>query len=114
MFGDVLLSYSIIQTIPMTATQRKKKKTVEKLKRTCENWDAPLIITTSVQFFQSIYHYKGSALRKLHNLRDSVIVFDEIHLIPTELLRPCLKAVGYITKYLNSEALFLSANARLF
>lgn len=59
--------------------------------------------------FQSIYHYKGSALRKLHNLRDSVIVFDEIHLIPTELLRPCLKAVGYITKYLNSEALFLSA-----
>lgn len=62
-----------------------------------------------MQFFQSIYHYKGSALRKLHNLRDSVIVFDEIHLIPTELLRPCLKAVGYITKYLNSEALFLSA-----
>ena len=38
-----------------------------------------------------------------------MIVFDEIHLIPTELLRPCLKAVGYITKYLNSEALFLSA-----
>lgn len=85
------------------------KSTADKLKRSCENWDAPLIVTTSVQFFQSFYHYKGSGLRKLHNLADSVIVFDEIHLIPTELIQPCLKAVGHITKYLNSQAVFLSA-----
>lgn len=83
--------------------------TAQKLKRTCENWDAPLIITTSVQFFQSIYHYRGSRLRKLHNLADSIIIFDEIHLIPLEYLQPCLRAVGYITKYLNSQAIFLSA-----
>lgn len=109
MFGDVLHVLQHHSNYSYDGDTEEEKKTAEKLKRTCENWDAPLIITTSVQFFQSIYHYKGSALRKLHNLRDSVIVFDEIHLIPTELLRPCLKAVGYITKYLNSEALFLSA-----
>lgn len=109
MFGDVLPVLQHHSNYSYDGNTEEEKKTVEKLKRTCENWDAPLIITTSVQFFQSIYHYKGSALRKLHNLRDSVIVFDGIHLIPTELLRPCLKAVGYITKYLNSEALFLSA-----
>lgn len=109
MFGDVLPVLQHHSNYSYDGNTEEEKKIVEKLKRTCENWDAPLIITTSVQFFQSIYHYKGSALRKLHNLRDSVIVFDEIHLIPTELLRPCLKAVGYITKYLNSEALFLSA-----
>lgn len=109
MFGDVLPVLQHHSNYSYDGDTEEEKKTAEKLKRTCENWDAPLIITTSVQFFQSIYHYKGSALRKLHNLRDSVIVFDEIHLIPTELLRPCLKAVGYITKYLNSEALFLSA-----
>lgn len=109
MFGDVLPVLQHHSNYSYDGGTEEEKKTAEKLKRTCENWDAPLIITTSVQFFQSIYHYKGSALRKLHNLRDSVIVFDEIHLIPTELLRPCLKAVGYITKYLNSEALFLSA-----
>lgn len=109
MFGDVLPVLQHHSNYSYDGNTEEEKKTVEKLKRTCENWDAPLIITTSVQFFQSIYHYKGSALRKLHNLRDSVIVFDEIHLIPTELLRPCLKAVGYITKNLNSEALFLSA-----
>lgn len=109
MFGDVLPVLQHHSNYFYDGNTEEEKKTAEKLKKTCENWDAPLIITTSVQFFQSLYHYKGSALRKLHNLRDSVIVFDEIHLIPTNLLRPCLKAVGYITKYLNSEALFLSA-----
>ena len=109
MFGDVLPVLQHHSNYSYDGNTEEEKKTAEKLKKTCENWDAPLIITTSVQFFQSLYHYKSSALRKLHNLRDSVIVFDEIHLIPTNLLRPCLKAVGYITKYLNSEALFLSA-----
>lgn len=109
MFLDVLPVLQHHSNYSFDGDTEEEKKTAEKLKKTCENWDAPLIITTSVQFFQSLYHYKGSALRKLHNLRDSVIVFDEIHLIPINLLRPCLKAVGYITKYLNSEALFLSA-----
>lgn len=83
--------------------------TAQKLKRTCENWDAPLIVTTSVQFFQSIYHFKGSRLRKLHNLADAIIIFDEIHLIPIEYLQPCFRAIGYITKLLGSNAIFLSA-----
>lgn len=83
--------------------------TVEKLKRSSENWNAPIIITTSVQFFQSLYHYKGSSLRKLHNVADSVIIFDEIHMLPTEMIQPCLRGIGYITRYLNSEAVFLSA-----
>lgn len=83
--------------------------TVEKLKRSTENWDAPIIITTSVQFFQSLYHYKGSSLRKLHNMADSVIIFDEVHMMPLHCIQPCLRGIGYITKYLNSEAVFLSA-----
>ncbi len=86
-----------------------ENSTAEKLKRSTENWDAPVIITTSVQFFQSLYHYKGSGLRKLHNLADSVIVFDEVHMLPEEYLQPCLRAIGFITEYLNSEVLFLSA-----
>lgn len=83
--------------------------TADKLKQACENWDAPVVVTTAVQFFESVLHYRASALRKLHNLADSVIVFDEIHTLPVECLQPCLRAVGYITKYLNSEAIFLSA-----
>ncbi len=83
--------------------------TEKKLQLACENWDSPFVITTSVQFFQSLYHYKGSKLRKLHNMAESVIVFDEVHLLPMELLQPCLRGVGYITKYLGSKAIFLSA-----
>lgn len=87
----------------------KEPDTVEKLKKASENWDAPIIITTNVQFFQSIYHYKSSRLRKLHNMADSIIIFDEVHMLPVEMLQPCLRGIGYITNYLNSEAIFLSA-----
>ncbi len=87
----------------------KESNTAQKLKKSAENWNAPLIITTSVQFFQSLYHYKGSSLRKLHNVADSIIIFDEIHLLPIEYIQTCLKGIGYITRYLNSEAIFLSA-----
>lgn len=74
-----------------------------------ENWDAPLIITTAVQFFESIYANKRGKLRRLHHMADSILVFDEAHLMPVEYLQPCLRAIAYITKYLNSEAVFLTA-----
>lgn len=87
----------------------ENNSTEEKLRLACENWDAPVVITTAVQFFESVYGCKTSSLRKLHNMADSVIVFDEIHTLPTECLQPCIRAIGYITRYLNSEVIFLSA-----
>lgn len=105
-YADILQHHS---NYCYDSEEREEDGTAEKLKKSAENWDAPFIITTSVQFFESLYHYKGSKLRKLHNLSDSVIIFDEVHLLPLKLLQPCLRAVGHITKYLNSEAVFLSA-----
>ena len=78
-------------------------------KAAVENWDAPLIVTTSVQFFESIFSHKKRKLRKLHNMADSIIIFDEAHLMPRKYLQPCLQAVAYITRYLNSSAVFLTA-----
>lgn len=78
-------------------------------KNACENWNAKIIITTAVQFFDSIYGNKRGKLRKLHNMGDSIIVFDEIHTLPLEKTAPCLRAVEYITTLLNSEAVFLTA-----
>ena len=74
-----------------------------------ENWDAQMIITTSVQFFESVYANKRRKLRKMHNMSDSILIFDEAHLMPLEFLQPCLQIVSFITKYLNSEAVFLTA-----
>lgn len=78
-------------------------------KAACDNWDAGIIITTAVQFFESLYGDKRGKLRKIHNMANSVIVFDEAHLMPREYLEPCLRGITYVTKYLNSEALFLTA-----
>ncbi|MCQ2485658.1 MAG: CRISPR-associated helicase Cas3' [Clostridia bacterium] len=75
----------------------------------CENWDAQIIITTAVQFFESVYDNKRRRLRKLHNFADSVIVFDEIHLMPRENMQPCLRAIEYISSLLNSDIVFLTA-----
>lgn len=81
----------------------------EAAKIAVENWDAPFIITTAVQFFESIYSNKRGKLRKLHNMADSILIFDEAHMMPQDYLQPCLQGIAYITKYLNSEAVFLTA-----
>lgn len=75
----------------------------------CENWDAELIVTTAVQFFESVYGNRRGKLRKLHNMADSILIFDEAHLLPLSYLQPCLRAIAYITKFLHSEAIFLTA-----
>ena len=79
------------------------------LKYAVENWDASIIVTTAVQFFESMNGSKKRQLRKMHNVADSIIIFDEAHLMPTDFLQPCLQAVAFTARYLNSEALFLTA-----
>ena len=110
-FGDVLpvLQHHSNYDFDDDKNEDENEITSEKLKRSCENWDAKLIVTTNIQFFESLYHYKGRRLRKLHNLADSVIIFDEIHMLPIDYIQPCLRAMGYVTKYLNSTAILMSA-----
>lgn len=64
-----------------------------KSKLATENWNAPIIVTTNVQFFDSFYANKTSKCRKLHNVANSVVIFDEVQAIPVEKLAPCLEVI---------------------
>ena len=74
-----------------------------------ENWDAPVIVTTAVQFFESLYANRSSRCRKLHTLANSVIIFDEAQMIPTCHLNPCVGAIANLTAHFRATAVLCTA-----
>jgi CRISPR-associated helicase Cas3/CRISPR-associated endonuclease Cas3-HD len=87
----------------------ENKTTAEKLKYASENWDAPLIATTNVQFFESLFANKKSRCRKLHNIANSVIILDEAQMIPAEYLIPCTKALEELVTRYNCTVVLCTA-----
>lgn len=59
-----------------------------------ENWDKPIVVTTNVQFFESCFSSKSSKCRKLHNIANSVIIFDEAQMLPVPYLKPCIQVIS--------------------
>lgn len=80
-----------------------------KLRRDEENWDAPIVVTTAVQFFESLFAARTSKARKLHNLAGSVIILDEAQSIPVKLLRPCMAAIDELARNYRASVILCTA-----
>jgi CRISPR-associated endonuclease/helicase Cas3 len=80
-----------------------------KLRRDAENFDVPVVVTTAVQVFESLFANRSSRCRKLHNLAQAVIVLDEAQTIPLPVLLPCLAAVDELARNYASSVVLCTA-----
>jgi CRISPR-associated endonuclease/helicase Cas3 len=87
----------------------ENKESSDKRYLATENWDAPIILTTAVQFFESLYANRSSRCRKLHNIANSVIIFDEAQMLPVPYLSPCVSAIAQLVKNYNCSAVMCTA-----
>lgn len=79
-----------------------------------ENWDCPVVVTTNVQFFESLFSNKTSKCRKLHNISNSVIIFDEAQMLPVPYLKPCVQAISELVYNYRSTAVICTATQPAF
>lgn len=74
-----------------------------------ENWDAPIVVTTAVQFYESLFASKTSRSRKLHNIANAVVILDEAQSLPVDLISPCLRVLQELADHYNTSIVLCTA-----
>lgn len=108
-FGEFLGAEGIIEHHSNYEPSQRFDDSEERWRLATENWDAPVIVTTNVQFFESLFHHRSSRNRKLHNLIDSVIILDEAQMLPVKLLKPCLEALRSLCSHYGASVVLCTA-----
>jgi CRISPR-associated endonuclease/helicase Cas3 len=101
-FGEAVIEHhSQAEALPAEENARSRLA--------CENWDAPIIVTTNVQFFESLFAVRTSRCRKLHNIVNSVVVLDEAQLLPVQLLQPLLDVLNLLKQHYGVTVVLCTA-----
>ncbi|MEU1525521.1 CRISPR-associated helicase Cas3' [Nocardia rhamnosiphila] len=79
-----------------------------------ENWDAPFVVTTTVQLFESLFGRRPSQVRKVHRLANAVVILDEVQALPTRLLLPILSGLRTLCEHFGTTVLLTSATQPQF
>jgi CRISPR-associated endonuclease/helicase Cas3 len=110
-FGDdmVLENHSAVQPSPDESEEERSR-----LELAAENWDAPIVVTTSVQFLESLFASAPSRCRKLHRIPRSVVIFDEVQTLPAHLLAPAFSVFRELQRNYGVSFVFCSATQPAF
>lgn len=106
-FADILGEDQVLEHHGNAAYRDGEELNVKQL--ASENWDAPVVVTTNVQFFESLFSNRSSKCRKLHNISNSVLVFDEAQMLPVDYLQPCVRAVSELVLNYGCTAILCTA-----
>ena len=115
--GHVIEHHSAFrEEVALEAMQRRQSngdesslQAGERMRLATENWDAPIIVTTAVQFFESLFSNKTSRCRKLHNIAKSIVILDEAQTLPVNLLRPCVAMLDELARNYKTSIVLCTA-----
>lgn len=110
-FRDILGEQNVLEhhcNVQFDSDEELSRKNLQQ-RLASENWDAPVVVTTAVQFFESLYSNLPSKCRKLHNIANSVIIFDEAQMIPGSQLKPCVGAIANLVANFRATAVLCTA-----
>jgi CRISPR-associated endonuclease/helicase Cas3 len=96
------------------SSEKLEKGRVPGKQLACENWDAPIIVTTAVQFFESLFSNRPFKCRKNHSIADAVVIFDEIQTLPKHLAEPTIVMLKNVASIARTSFLFCTATMPAF
>lgn len=113
-FGEQNILEHHSEVVVQQADKTRESEQMSRLKFLSDNWDAPIVLTTNVQFFESLFASKPAKCRKVHNIANSVIVMDEVQALPEEFLRPILSSIDTLAEAFHCSILCCSATQPVY
>ncbi len=113
-YSDIFGSDQVIEHHSLSLAEKEENHTTLIRKLAAQNWDAPIVVTTTVQFFESLFANRPGKCRKLHNIARSVVVLDEAQTLPEDLLKPILDVVRRLCDTYGTSLVFSTATQPAF